>query len=74
MLASDTRQESVMAILIAIQRRLDTVLLDEPERRFLSKSVKYLHTLNGPPVAIQDWMMTSFDVHFTQPEPIASGG
>ncbi|KAF7973138.1 hypothetical protein HWV62_16188 [Athelia sp. TMB] len=70
----DTRQDNVMVILIAIQRRLDTTVVNVPERRFLSKSVKYLRALSGRQAKIQDWMMTSFDVHFTQPEPIASGG
>jgi hypothetical protein len=67
----DTQHHSLTAMMVSLQRSLQQLLGDR-ERRFFSHSIKYLSTASGQQIAVENWMITSFDVEFG-PE-IGSGG
>jgi hypothetical protein len=62
-----------MAMMVSLQRRLQTGSSDEdPERQFFTQALRYLKTSIKRQVAIEDWMITSYDVEFAN--KIGSGG
>ena len=61
-----------MAVLAAIQRRLDVRLTSGRERTFLEQSMQYLSTISGCQVHLEDWMITSYEVDFGQ--QVGAGG
>jgi hypothetical protein len=61
-----------MAVLVAIQRRLNVRLASGRERTFLERSMQYLSTASGCQVQLEDWMITSYEVDFGQ--QVGAGG
>lgn len=70
--STDAQQNSVMAMLVSLQKRLDDRSDGDRERQFFSHSLNYLSTASGCQVQIEDWMVTWFEVEFSQ--EIGSGG
>lgn len=72
---SEGHRNEVVAMLTALQRRLDEPLIgdSDQERRYFSKSIKYLRTASGRQTEEQDWMVSSIDVDISF-YPIAMGG
>ena len=68
----DAQHHSLAAMMVSLQRSLQQLLGGDRERRFFSHSIKYLSTASGRQIAVENWMITSFDVEFG-PE-IGSGG
>jgi len=55
---------SMLAMMASMQRRLDSRVEGERERRFLIHSLAYLQRASGEQVKLEDWMITAFDVEF----------
>lgn len=68
----DAQHHSFTAMMVSLQRTVEQLPDGDRERRFLSRSVKYLSTASGRQISVETWMITSFDVEFG-PE-IGSGG
>jgi hypothetical protein len=63
-LISDERHGSMLAMMASLQRRLDSLVEGERERRFLICSLAYLQRASGEQVELEDWTITAFDVEF----------
>jgi len=61
-----------MAMMAALQRRLDSQLADNRESQYYKRSLQYLCTISGTHVKLEDWMVSPFDVDFGP--KIGSGG
>jgi len=68
----DAHQKNMMAMMISLQRRLQTVTDEDQERQFFSHTLQYLTTSSGRQVAFEDWTITSYEVEFGQ--EVGSGG
>jgi hypothetical protein len=62
----------MMAMMVALQRRLQTVTDGDQERQFFAHTLHYLITSSGRQVELEDWAITSYEVEFGQ--EIGSGG
>ena len=51
-----------MAMMVSLQRRLDSQLLNNQESHFFQRSLQYLCTISGTQVQLEDWMVSEFDV------------
>ena len=61
-----------MAMMVSLQRRLQTGSDDNRERQFFAYTLRYLTTFSGRQVEMEDWMVTSYKVEFRH--EIGSGG
>ena len=61
-----------MAMMVSLQRRLQTGSDDNRERQFFAYTLRYLTTFSGRQVEMEDWMVTSYEVEFGH--EIGSGG
>ncbi|KAF8139574.1 kinase-like domain-containing protein [Mycena galopus ATCC 62051] len=68
----EINQNSMIAMMACIQRRLDGEHLNDPERTFYSHTLQYLTSMSGRQLKLEDWMITSFEVEYG-PE-IGAGG
>ncbi|KAF8956482.1 kinase-like domain-containing protein [Flammula alnicola] len=57
-------QNSPMAMMATLRRRLEERRGDQEELRFMIHSLRYLMTMSGQQVDIKPWTITSFDVEF----------
>ena len=53
-----------MAMMVALQRRLDHCSDGDQERRFFAHVLRCLTTASGLRVELKNWMVTSYDVEF----------
>jgi len=60
----DTQHNSVIGMIVSLQRRLDNQLLNNQESQFFQRSLQYLCTISGTQVILEDWMVSAFDVEF----------
>jgi hypothetical protein len=60
----DAHQKNMMAMMVSLQRRLQTGSDDDRERRFFSRTLQYLTTASGRQVELEEWMVTSYEVEF----------
>lgn len=63
---------NVKAIIVALQKRLQTGLVEDRDRRFFTHAHQYLTARNGQQVEVEHWMITSYEVEYGQ--EIGSGG
>jgi hypothetical protein len=70
--AVDIHQDSGMAMMVSLQRRLDNPLDGDRERQFFLHALQYLITTSGHQVVMENWMITSYEVKFGP--RIGSGG
>jgi hypothetical protein len=61
-----------MAMMVSLQKRLETGSDEDQERRFYAHALRYLTTASGRHVEMEDWMITSYEVEFGH--EIGSGG
>jgi hypothetical protein len=61
-----------MSTMVLLQRRLNHSFDDDREREFFSHTLRYLTTMSGRQVEIENWMITSYEVEFGP--QIGSGG
>lgn len=61
-----------MAMIVSLQRRLETRSDGDRELRFFTHVLRYLTTSTGQMVELQSWMITSYEVEFGR--MIGSGG
>jgi hypothetical protein len=61
-----------MAMIVSLQRRLDSCSDGDQEQKFFAHVLRYLTTSSGIQVELQNWMITSYDVEFGR--KIGSGG
>jgi len=57
----DAHQRNMMAMMISIEKRLQTGS-DDRERQFFTHTLQYLTTHSGRQVDMEDWMITSYEV------------
>jgi hypothetical protein len=69
---TDTERSSVLAMIVSLQRRLDSRSDGGRERQFFSHVLLYLATTSGLRIELQNWMVTSYEVEFGP--KIGSGG
>ena len=62
--AVDIRQDDCMAMMVSLQRRLDSPLDGDRERQFFSHALRYLNITSGRQVVMENWMITSYEVEF----------
>lgn len=70
--AIDAHQRNMMAMIVSLQRRLQTRSDEARERQFYTHALQRLTTASGRHVEIEEWMITSYDVEFGH--EIGSGG
>jgi len=68
----DAQKESLMAMMVSLQRRIEELPRTDRERNFISHSVHYLSTISGRLMPAESWMITSLEVEFGL--KIGSGG
>jgi hypothetical protein len=64
LLISDINQNNILAMMVSIERRLDTHSLNQPEHKFYSHTLQYLTSTSGQQARLEDWMISTFDVDF----------
>ena len=69
---TDAERSSVLAMIVSLQRRLDSCPDDGHDRQFFSHVLLYLTTSSGLRIELQNWMVTSYEVEFGP--KIGSGG
>jgi hypothetical protein len=69
---ADVHQRNMMAMMVSLQRRLETGSDADRERQFFKHALRYLTTSSGRQIEMEDWMITSYDVEFGH--EIGSGG
>jgi hypothetical protein len=68
----DAQQSNMVAMMASLQKTILQKLGNETERRFYGQSLRFLSTISGHQVHLEDWMITSFEVDFGL--EIGSGG
>jgi hypothetical protein len=71
-LLSESQHNNLVAMIVALQRKLAQQSTQDQERLFFSESLTSLTTLSGRRIQVEDWMITSYEVDFF--EEIGSGG
>jgi len=61
-----------MAMMVSLEKRLQTVPDEDREHQFFAHTLRYLTTSSGRQVEREDWMITSYEVEFGR--EIGSGG
>jgi hypothetical protein len=72
LLLEDAHQRNMMAMMVSLQRRLQTGSDDDLQQRFFTHTLKCLSTYSGRQVEMEDWMITCYEVEFGH--EIGSGG
>jgi hypothetical protein len=62
----------MVAMMVSLQRRLQTGSDEDRERQFFTCALEHLTTASGRHVEIEEWMITSYEVEFG--DEIGSGG
>src|ERR1700683_2833059 len=62
----------MMAMMVSLQRRLQTGSDGNREQQFFTPTLQYLTTSSGCQVEMEEWMITSYEVEFGK--QIGSGG
>lgn len=68
----DAQHFSPAAMMVSLQRVIERRLEGDREHRFFSRCVRYLSTVSGPRVRVENWMITWFDMELGA--QIGSGG
>jgi hypothetical protein len=68
----DSQHDSLLSMIVSLQRKLDQKSIGDAERQFYSHGLTYLTTQSGKQVQVEHWMITEFEVELT--EKIAIGG
>ncbi|KAJ7089048.1 kinase-like domain-containing protein [Mycena crocata] len=69
----DINQSNMIALMVSIQRKLDAQETSKSlENKFLHHTLQYLASMSGRQVTVGDWMISSFEVEFT--DLIGEGG
>jgi hypothetical protein len=68
----ESKHGDLVAMIVALERKLNQQSILIQERRFFSQSLKHLSILSGRPVQVQDWMVTVYEVDLL--EEVGSGG
>jgi hypothetical protein len=71
-LLPESQHKNLVAIIVALHRRLAQQTTANQERVFFSKSLTCLSTLSNRKIQVEDWMITGYEVDFI--EEIGSGG
>ena len=58
------QQSNVMATMVPLQRRLSHHSDNHPERQFFSHALRYVTTTSGRQVALENWMIASYETDF----------
>jgi hypothetical protein len=66
------QQQSMMAMMVSLQRKIEQQSSGVQEQEFFSQSLVYLTSTSRCQVQPEDWMITPFEVEFL--EEIGSGG
>lgn len=53
-----------MAMMVSLQKHLQTVSDEDQERQFFTHALRYLTTSSGRQVELEDWTVTSYEVEF----------
>ena len=61
-----------MAMIVSLQRGIDSHSGGDREREFFSHTLQYLTTIGGDRVKLENWMITSYEVELGS--QIGSGG
>lgn len=61
-----------MAMMVSLQKRLQTGSDEDRERQFFTHTLRCLTTCSGRQVELEDWSVTSYEVEFGH--EIGSGG
>jgi hypothetical protein len=61
-----------MAMMVSLEKRLQTGSDDDWEHQFFAHTLRYLTTISGRQVEMEDWMITPYEVEFGC--EIGSGG
>jgi hypothetical protein len=61
-----------MAMMVSLEKRLQTGSDDDREHQFFAHTLRYLTTTSGRQVETEDWMITPYEVEFGR--EIGSGG
>jgi len=61
-----------MAMMVSLQRRLQTGSDQDRERQFFTHTLRFLKTSSGRQVEMEEWMITSYEVEFGR--EVGSGG
>jgi hypothetical protein len=69
---ADAHQRNMMAMMVSLQRRLQTSSDEDRERQFFTHALQRLTTASGRHVEIEEWMITSYEVEFGH--EVGSGG
>jgi hypothetical protein len=62
----------MVAMVVSLQKRLQTGSDEDWERQFFTHTLQYLTTCSGRQVEMEDWMITLYEVEFEH--KIGSGG
>ncbi|KAJ6558284.1 hypothetical protein B0H19DRAFT_133767 [Mycena capillaripes] len=65
-------QENKTALMVSLQRQIDSTAQSGPEYKFYSRTLLHLSALGGRQIEAKDWMVTTYEVDFG--EKIGSGG
>jgi len=71
-LHTDAHQRNMMAMMVSLQRHLQTGSDKDREQQFFTHTLRSLTTSSGRQVKIEDWMITPYEVEFET--EIGSGG
>jgi hypothetical protein len=71
-LRTDAHQRNMMAMMVSLERRLQTGSDANRERQFFTHTLQYLTTSSGRQVEMEEWIITSYEVEFGH--EIGSGG
>jgi hypothetical protein len=72
LLHTDVHPQNLMAMMVSLEKRLQTVPDEDREHQFYAHTLRYLTTSSGRQVEREDWMITSYEVEFGH--EIGSGG
>jgi hypothetical protein len=54
----------MMALIVALHKRLHTGSGDDRERQFFAHTLRYLTTSSGRQAGVEDWSITPYEVEF----------
>ncbi|KAJ7020515.1 hypothetical protein C8F04DRAFT_1050769 [Mycena alexandri] len=68
----EINQNNTIAMMVSIQKQLNTHSVDQAEQKFYSHTLQYLTSRSGQNVMVEEWMISSFEIEYG-PE-IGAGG
>jgi hypothetical protein len=61
---TEINQNNTLAMMAALQRRLNVAPGNDQEQNFYSHTLQYLTSMSGQQVQLEDWMVASYDVDY----------